>query len=175
MDDDLEAGTSTVPEAADERAERRGLWIRRATLTALTVFVLLGATGQLGVRSGTASASDGALTATLTYPHVARPALAVPYHLVIHLDAPPQDQIEVRISSRFIDSFDENGRSPEPAESSTDGDEVIWTFDPPDGDTLTVSLDTRVEPGVQWRRTGTTSVTVGDDSVSLDHTMWVLP
>lgn len=167
--------TSTIPEAADLRAERRNRAVRRVALALIALFVLVGLTGRLGVRSRTTSGRDGALTATLTYPHVARPALAVPYRLVVHVDEGTTEPVEVRIASEFLDSFDENGREPEPAATGTDGHDVIWTFDPPDGDTLVVTLDTRVEPGVQWRRAGRTTVTVGDDTVALAHDMWVLP
>jgi hypothetical protein len=53
---------------------------------------------------------------------------------------------------------------------------VIWEFDPPDGDTLGVSLDARVEPGVQWGRTGETSVLVdGQPVVTVRYKTWVLP
>jgi len=71
--------------------------------------------------------------------------------------------------------FDENGRNPEPKESTTDGDSTIWTFDPPPGDTLVVWLDSRVEPGVQWRRSATTRVRTGDHEATLRYTTWIFP
>lgn len=111
----------------------------------------------------------------LTYPQVARPALAVPYEVVVTRPGGFDLPIEVRLTLSFLESFDENGVNPEPAESTTDGGEVVWTFDPPMGDNLTLSLDTRVEPGVQWRRRGTLTVSSGTERVVLDHTMWVLP
>jgi hypothetical protein len=53
---------------------------------------------------------------------------------------------------------------------------VIWEFDPPDGDTLGVSLDARIEPGAQWGRTGETSVLVdGRPVATARYKTWVLP
>jgi hypothetical protein len=81
----------------------------------------------------------------------------------------------VATTTSYLEMFDENGRNPEPAESTTDGARTIWTFDPPEGDTLVVWLDTRVEPGVQWRRRATTTVSTGAESVSVEYTTWILP
>jgi hypothetical protein len=40
---------------------------------------------------------------------------------------------------------------------------------------FTVWLDTRIEPAVQWRRPGSTTVIHGDETVTIDHPLWVLP
>lgn len=175
---DVPAGsaTTTVPDVADLRSERRGHRVRQVVLGLLVVLVALGLTGWLGVRARTLTGvSDGGMAVRLTYPQVARPALGVPYRLVISKPGGFDTPIEVRLTLSFLHSFDENGTNPEPVESTTDEDEVIWTFDPPTGEVLTLALDTRVEPGVQWRRRGTTTVTSGADQVSFDHTMWILP
>ncbi len=167
---------TTVPDVADLRAERRSHRIRQVALGLLALLVLLGLTGLLGVRARTVTrtAADG-MEVRLTYPQVARPALAVPYELVVSKPGGFPGPIEVRLTLDFLESFDENGVNPEPAEATTDAGDVVWTFDAPTGDNLTLSLDTRVEPGVQWRRRGTVTVTSGLESVSFDHTMWILP
>lgn len=168
--------STTVPDVADIRSERRSHRVRQAALGLLALLVLLGLTGTLGVRSRTVTAVGGdGMEARLTYPQVARPALAVPYELVVTKRGGFDQPVEVRVTLGFLESFDENGVNPEPAESTTDGDDVVWTFDPPPGEDLTLSLDTRVEPGVQWRRRGTTTVSTGTELVSFDHSMWILP
>lgn len=167
---------TTVPRVADLRSERRSHRARQVVLGLLVVLVLLGLTGALGVRARTITgAGGGGMEVRLTYPQVARPALAVPFEVVVTKPGGFDEPIEVRLTLSFLESFDENGVNPEPAEASTDGDDVVWTFDPPAGEDLTLSLDTRVEPGVQWRRRGTTTVSSGAEAVSLDHTMWILP
>lgn len=166
----------TTPEVADIATERRSRWLRRAILAAFTVLVLLGLSGVLGVHSRTATAdgSDGTRV-EVTYPQVARPALAIPFHVRISRPGGFDEQIEVRITRTWLESFDENGVLPAPAEEGSDGDDVVWTFDPPDGEVFTLTLDTRVEPGVQWRRHGTTTVTVGSERIDVGHTMWIFP
>jgi hypothetical protein len=167
---------STAPVVADHATERRSRWVRRGLLAGFTLLVALGLTGLLGVRSHTATA-DGAdgTRVEVTYPQVARPALAVPFHVRISRPGGFDEQIEVRITRTWLESFDENGVIPAPAEESSDGDDVVWTFDPPDGEVFTLTLDTRVEPGVQWQRHGTTTVTIGTERIDVDHTMWVFP
>ena len=167
--------TTTEPSAATTAQERRSRWIRRVGLAAFTGLVVAGLLGVLGVRTTTTSGADGDLRAELRHARVARPALAVPYHLTIHRQGGFDERIEVRISTEYLEAFDENGRNPEPADSTVDAEETVWEFDPPDGEVLVVWLDTRVEPGVQWRVAGSTTVTVGAQRVVLDHPLWVFP
>jgi hypothetical protein len=158
------AGTTTVPEVADHADERRSRWFRRVVLAGFTLLVLLGLTGLLGVHSRTATADgDQGTRVEVTYPQVARPALAIPFHVRVSRPDGFDEQIEIRITRSWLESFDENGVIPTPAEESTDGDDVVWTF------------DTRVEPGVQWQRHGTTTVTIGSERIDVGHTMWVFP
>lgn len=167
--------TSTEPMAATLTQERRSRRIRRAGLAAFAVFVLAGVLGFLGVRTTQSSGRDGDLQVELHHAQVARPALAVPYHLTIRREGGFDERIEVRISTTYLEAFDENGRNPEPADATVDAEETVWEFDPPDGEVLVVWLDTRVEPGVQWRVEGSTTVTVGSERVVIDHPLWLLP
>ena len=167
--------TSTEPRAVDLPRERRGRWLRRIGLSCFTLLVLAGLLGFLGVRTTTDSGRDGELEVRLTRAEIARPALAVPYRLVISRAGGFDEPIEVRVTTSYLESFDENGANPDPDGSTTDGDDTVWTFGAPDGDVLTVWLDTRVEPGVQWRRQGRTSVVTGDELVVIDHPIWILP
>lgn len=172
----MAARQPTAPEVADHRTERRSRLVRRLALGAFTVLVLLGLSSALGVRTRTATADGAAGTRVrVTYPQVARPALAVAFEVEVSRPDGFDEQIEVRLSRSWLESFDENGVLPTPVEESSDGDDVVWTFDPPDGTVFTLALDTRVEPGVQWRRSGTTTVTVGSERIDVGHTMWILP
>lgn len=167
---------TTLPDLPDLSTERRNRTVRAVALALITLFVLGGLSGLYGVHAGHvgAEAPDG-LRADLTFPDRARPALAVPYELRITKPGGFDGPIEVSTSTRYLQMFDENGRNPEPASSTTDGDSTIWTFDPPPGDTLVVWLDTRIEPGVQWRRKATTVVRADDSEVTLRYTTWIFP
>lgn len=172
----LEKRETTLPLVPDLRAERRNRVVRAGAFAIITLFVLGGLLGLYGVHAAHvgARAPDG-LRADLTYPGRARPALAVPYELRITKPGGFDGPIEVSTSTRYLEMFDENGRNPEPSSSTTDGDSTIWTFDPPPGDTLVIWLDTRIEPGVQWRRKATTVVRADDSEVTLRYTTWIFP
>ena len=150
--------------------------VRAAVLTILTVFVVAGLLGFFGVSSSTVSAGDeDGLRAELTYPQRARGGLAVPFELRIHRPGGFDEPIAVTTNTDYLAAFDENGASPDPASSTTDGETTTWEYDPPEGETLTVWLDNRVEPAAQWRRRGTTVVSTGDEQVTPRYTTWILP
>lgn len=167
---------STTPDVSDHRTERRNRLARRLALAAFTALVLVGLTGFLGVKTASVTADGVAGTRVrVSYPQVARPALAVAYEVEVSRPDGFDERIEIRINRSFLASFDENGVLPTPAEESADGDDVVWTFDPPAGTVFTLALDTRVEPGVQWRRTGNVTVTLGSERIDVAHTMWIFP
>lgn len=90
----------------------------------------------------------------VTYPAVTRPALAAPFAIEVYapdgFDAP----IELAVSRPFVESWDENGFYPSPDTETGDRDWVVYEFDPPDGTTLRVFYDGRIEPGRQSGMTG---------------------
>jgi hypothetical protein len=149
--------------------------IRSAILVAFLVFVLCGLFGVFGVRSGHKTATAGDLTVELTYPQVARPALAIPF--VVHITGldPSGVDVVVRIRSSYLAMFDENGTSPTPLEETDDGEWTTWVYESPPGGALDVSLDTRVEPGMHWGRNGTVRVAFDDDEARIEFRTWVAP
>ena len=167
---------STAPEQMGLRAARRSARLRLVGISIVALFIIAAAAGLTGVRARTISAAgaDGTRV-SLTYASISRPGLATPWDVVVERAGGFDDDIVVRTTSIYFAAFDENGLDPDPAESSSDATDTIWTFDPPEGDTLTVSFDARLEPGVQWRRRGTTTVEVGADRVTLSYTTWVWP
>jgi hypothetical protein len=130
---------------------------------------------QLGMRTDTVQGTAGELSVTVRYADRARGALAAPFSIDVEHPGGFASQIEVRTSQSYLEIFDDNGFEPDPAEVTTEGGYVIWTFDPPPGDRLEIILDARIEPGVFGRERGTTIVSVGDDQVTLDYTTWVAP
>jgi hypothetical protein len=107
---------------------------------------------------------------------VSRAGLATPWSLEIRHPGGFDGPITVSTNSRYLDLLDENGFDPQPSKSTATADEIVWEFDPPDGDTIGISLDGRVEPGAQWGRTGETSVLVdGKPVVTVKYKTWVMP
>jgi hypothetical protein len=172
-------GISTLPPPPDIRQVRRGRLGRRVFTVVLVVFLGLGLLGLYGVRTGETQAAGGGYELTVTYTKITRPGLATPWAVEIrHPGGFGDEQVQVAVTSSYFDAFDENGLDPDPAESVSDGERSIWTFDPPPGDVMSVSFDARIEPGVQLARVkGEVSVldASGADVVTAAFRTLVLP
>ncbi|MGQ0519530.1 MAG: hypothetical protein ACT4PX_00080 [Actinomycetota bacterium] len=168
---------STVPAEVPLGALRRARMARRAFLTFVAVFVALGAVGVFGVRTGTARSSGGGYTVEVRYPEVARPGLSVPWSVTVHRRGGFDGPITLASTASYFDLFDENSLDPDPSSSTSDGERVLWEFETPDaGDTVEVSLDTRMGPNVQWGARGETAVLVdGEPVASVAYRTWVMP
>lgn len=166
----------TAPEKTDLLRPRRARMVRRGFMVVLLAVVVLGLSGLLGVRSRVTTAAGGGYELTVTYAQVSRPGLASPWSLEIHHAGGFDGPVTVSTKSSYLDLFDENGFDPDPSSTTATPDAVIWEFEPPDGDTLGVSFDARIEPGAQWGRTGETSVLVdGKPVVTAKYKTWVMP
>lgn len=153
-------------------------------LRLLAVIVMLSvvvgaATGMLGVRSRTASGEAGGVEATVEYAHVVRPGLAAPFSVTVASRdrTPLPSPLEVAVGLDYMELFDENGLDPQPTSEHTDAGDLVWSFEvPPEIHEFAVSFDGRIEPAVQWRRSGRVLVTVGDRQVAdVAITTWVAP
>jgi hypothetical protein len=166
----------TAPEEPNLLRSSRARTVRRLFMVVLFGVVALGLSGQLGVRSRTTTVQGGGYELTVTYAQVSRPGLATPWSMEIHRPGGFDGPVTVSTKTGYLDLFDENGFDPEPSRSTATADAVIWEFEPPDGDTLGISLDARIEPGAQWGRTGETSVLVdGRPVVTARYKTWVMP
>ena len=169
----------TAPEPTDPARLVRGRFGRRVFFAALALFLLLGLLNVYGVRTRDKTAAGNGYEMTLTYTSVTRPGLATPWAVEIrHPGGFDSGLVTVAVTSSYFDAFDENGLDPDPSRSTSDGERSIWQFEPPTGDTLTVSFDARIEPGVQLTRLkGEVAVLgpAGDATVSIDFSTFVMP
>jgi hypothetical protein len=166
----------TAPEELNLLQSRRARIARRAFMVLLLGFLAVGLTGRLGVHTRTATARGGGYELTVTYGQVSRGGLATPWSLEINHPGGFDGPITVATNSKYLDLLDENGFDPQPSKSTATADQIMWEFDPPDGDTMDISLDGRVEPGAQWGTTGETSVLVdGKPAVTVKYKTWVMP
>lgn len=150
--------------------------MRRLFMTLLVAFLAVGLTGAFGVKTRSTTVEGGGYELTVTYGQVSRPGLATPWSVEIRHPGGFDGPVTVSTTNKYLDIFDENGFDPQPSKSTATADGVIWEFEPPDGDTLGISLDARIEPGAQWGRTGETSVLVdGRPVVTAKYKTWVMP
>ncbi|MDQ1402439.1 MAG: hypothetical protein QOG03_755, partial [Actinomycetota bacterium] len=139
----------TEPAPTDIARQVRARRGRRVFAVALGLFLLLGALGFYGVRSRTVTATGGGYELSVTYGSVSRPGLATPWSFEVTRAGGFPDGLTVAVTSKYFDAFDENGLGPAPVEETVDGDLTIWRFGPTRSETLSVSFDARIEPGVQ--------------------------
>ena len=155
----------------------RDMWLRRVVIAVVTIIVLVGATGMLGVRSVRLSQTTGAIDVELTYARVARPGLAVPFRLAVAgLDSAQPHVIEVELPSGYVDSFDFNNLTPDAESVTRTTDAITYEFAVEDSSEFEMAFDTRVEPAVQSKRSGSARVTVDGVLVAeLEITTWIAP
>jgi hypothetical protein len=82
----------------------------------------------------------------------------------------------VGATQSYFDLFDHNVFYPEVAKSTASGGRLVWEFDPPPGDALTVLMDARMEPTEQLSQPAATSVLVdGRPVATVRYTTRVVP
>lgn len=160
------------------RAAERGRWWRRAAGLAIFVFVVAGLANVWGPRTEVVRSRGELHQIEVAAPRVTRGGLPAGWQLTVQrIDgAPLAREIDVEVDLRHLAIFDQHATDPTPAETWTDGDTVYWRFDVPDGITrFTVTIDGRIQPDMRWRRQGTTTVRIGDDTITAHSTTWLLP
>jgi hypothetical protein len=168
----------TEPAPTDIARQVRARSGRRIFVVALALFLLLGALGLYGVRSKTVEASGGGYELSVTYASISRPGLATPWAFEVRRPGGFPEGLTMSVTSGYFDVFDENGLGPAPAEETTDGERTVWRFGPTRSDTLSVSFDARIEPGVQLTTAkGELSVLApnGQPAVTVSFKTFVMP
>jgi hypothetical protein len=154
----------------------RATWTRRVWIVLLAALVAVGATGFLGVHTGTVSASGGGYDLTLRYPQVARAGLDVRWQVTLRHPGGFGKSVDLLVTGDYFDIFETQGVWPEPSAETRSARYVHWTFDPPAGDTLVVDYDAYIQPASQVGRDGTVTVVVdGSPVVSVDFATRLLP
>jgi hypothetical protein len=168
--------TSTVVEPVPPARLKRTRAARRVGLAVLFAFLALGATNLFGVRSAVVAASGGGYELTVTHGAMSRAGLATPWDVVVRRAGGFDGPVIVATTAAYFDLFDENGLDPDPSSVTSDGERIIWEFEPPPGDTLSISFDARISPEVQVGKSAETSVLVGGRPVvTVRYTTGVMP
>jgi hypothetical protein len=132
--------------------QRSSSWGRRAILTVLLVFVLLGAAGWLGVRSSTERATAGGYTLEVTHASVARAGLDVPLRITVESPAGFAKDVTIAVTGDYFGIDETQGFHPEPSDSTRNGSTLFLTFTAPDSHELVVDFDAYVQPASQQGR-----------------------
>lgn len=138
----------------------------------------LAVSGMAGVRTTTSALDSGAFSMEVLHASISRPGLATPFAVTVRSQGRAlPETVTLRISSDYLSIFDEHGLTPAPARTHSDSQWTWWTFQPPEGShELSVALDARLEPSVQWRRHADVALILGDEPQAETRiTTWVLP
>jgi hypothetical protein len=153
-------------------------WVSRAFLLLLTLVVLAGAVGLLGVHTSTATVDSGGYRLTLQYPGTARGGLDMTWRLTVTRPGGFAGPVTIAVTGSYFDIFETQAFYPTPSATSRDGQFVYLTFSPPPrGNRLVVSYDAYVQPYDTYGfRDARVSVLVHDiPAASLSYRTWLLP
>lgn len=171
--------SSTIP---DEPPEHWNRWERRfhaASIALVALIVLAAAVGLLGVRTGTVISTGEDYVLEVEHSEISRPGLATPWSAAVSTadgSALP-GMVMVGLTTSYLAMFDLNGLSPTPSSSFSTEEWTWWEFEvPPGQSSLHIELDVRLEPAVQWARSGSAALEIADvRQATVDFTTWVMP
>jgi hypothetical protein len=175
---------STVDELLDDQGDlprelhrlRVARWFRRATLAVFGAIVLAGVVGLLGEQRGEATASATGYRVRVGYPSIVRNGPPTNLDIEVRRDAGFDAPVEVSFDASYLAALEQVEISPAPDSEKSAGDDVVWTFSPPNGDELTVRITAEFASGVHFARSGHAGVREnGQTVVEADFTSWVWP
>jgi hypothetical protein len=166
----------TEPEPTPPEKLRRQRLERRIMLAVLALFLLLGALEVFGSFTRTVTSSANGVTLTATYPAITRPGLPVRWEFAVTRAGGFDGPITFRTTFDYLHLFDISNLEPDARSATATGEDLAYTFDPPVGDTLRVSMDGNAEPGFHEQPPVTTTVSIdGADAVSVTYQTIVVP
>lgn len=176
--DRTESMTVTVDAMETHDGAHRDRRWRRIAVVAVVCFVMLGLLNVWGPRESVTHRDGASHRITLIAPSISRGGLAATWQLSARrLDGQPlARELEVVVEKSYLDIFDQNALDPTPAESWTDDQSSHWRFElPSDVEEFSVTLDARIQPDARWRHSGSVTVHFDDESLTADHTTWLVP
>jgi hypothetical protein len=130
-----------------------------------------------GESTDVAVASGGGVELRVRYATVSRPALATPFDIFVRDEDGFDGPIHIAVAPAYVEMWDFQAWYPDPSESTATPDQIVYTFEPPDGTELRVFLDARIQPAEQSGRDGWVAVLDGDGArlARVDFSTRVLP
>jgi hypothetical protein len=170
------ARLSTRPETPPIARLRRHRAMRRVGIAGVAALVAAGALNLLGVRTATSTAAEDGVALTVTFARITRSGLETPWTVEVRSPGGFAGPVTISTSARYFERFDFNQWYPEPSATVARGDLVELTFDPPDGDVLTVRFDGRASPTLGLVADGETAVSSeGLPDLSVSYRTVVMP
>lgn len=137
-----------------------------ALVMALAVLDGLDVLDTLGPDEDRVTASGGGFDLDVEYPSITRPALASVFRIRVTHDGGFDEPVQVAVARKYLEAWDLNGVLPGPSAETSLGEWVVWEFDPPPGEDLLITYESRIEPGEQTSVPGAVAVLVEDEPVA---------
>jgi hypothetical protein len=169
-------GTRTEPERVPIRQIRRARLGRRVIIALLVLFLTAGALEAFGSRTDEATAEASGYRLTVVYPSITRPGLPIRWEFEVEHAGGFDGPIRLATTFDYLHLFDISNLEPDAASATASGGDVIYEFDPPDGDAFRASLDGNTEPGFHELPGATTTLYVdGRPVVAVTYSTKVVP
>lgn len=162
-------GISTSPQREPVAKLRRNRTVRQVVVGLMVVFVALGVAGVFGSKTGGVTASANGYDLTVIYPKVTRPGLPVRWIYTVHHAGGFDGQIDIATTFEYLNLFDLTGIDPDASSQTATGGQIVWSFDPPEGDVFSVAFDAATEVGIHEIGPATGSVVVNGKPVVQVH------
>ncbi len=169
--------SSTLGGLKGHETSRRSRLGRRIGLGVMLLIPALGFLGIYGPSERTVTSTNDFYRLEMTYGSVVRSGQAVPMEIRITRTNGFDGPITLVFEQEVFDHFDFQNWYPNPSSEVGEGSRVTYEFDPPEGDTLGISLDARVAP-TQWGDRDTYRLWLDVDGRAIlmtDYTVWVIP
>lgn len=168
---------STLDDVVGNDAIRRGRVGRRVGVGAMTLLVLLGLSGLLGVRSATTTSSQDGWTLAVTYPQVARSGLDVPFVVdLAHRSGPISQPVTLAFENHYLDVFEHQDLRPDPDGAVAAPRFTSYTFSSPPGDRFRATFDVYVQPSAQLPvSTDVVAIVAGRKVARVHVRTWLAP
>jgi len=180
----MSPATSTFEELLEQqedvdaqlRHQRRLRIIRRLALAVLALIVLAALVGVFGDRSRTVRASGHGYTIEVRYPSVVRDGPPASVTITVRHPSGSDGPVELVVDSAYLSAFEQPEVSPQPDSEQSAGEDVVWSFSPPDGTTLVVQLEGQLSSKAKFAHHGRVSVRdQGQTAAEVAFTTWVWP
>jgi hypothetical protein len=169
----------TSPREHDAAAQRRGRRGRILFSALLVLFLAVAVVGLFGERGRTTVASSDEYEVIVHYPQMTRPGLSSALEFEVRrTDGQPlPEQLTFETTTDYLRLWDDHAVEPTPDAVRGDDRDTVWVILPEaDATSIRVLLDGRIDPGIQWGRSGTTTVYADQEAIAtLRYRTWVMP
>ncbi len=169
----------TTPREHDHAAQLRGRRGRLVFYAVLVVFLLAAVVGVFGERGRATTVVTDQYEVIVHYPQVTRPGLSSSLEFEVRRTDGQSlpEQLTFESTTDYLRLWDDHAVEPTPDAVRGDDEDTVWVILPKaDATSIRVLLDGRIDPGIQWGRSGTTTVYADQERIAtLDYRTWVMP